>query len=421
MRPALVLALALACSGWAAPRRLAIVYGHNGAVEPRQPLRYAEADAQRMATLFVEAGQVARDDVKLLQGRPLKELFSALDWARREARANPHVLLFVYVSSHATAAEGLLPGAEQVAWKELKRRVTQTNARARVTIVDACEASGLIESAAKEAPAFTIDAEDLLTVQGDAFITSSSSDEPSLEAGQLRGSVFTQHLVAGLRGAADVTQDGKVALDEAYRYAYERTASGESGQHPNWALRLSGYGDIIVTRIRDEGPGVIVPPGVERLVLRNPASRDVLLSAVRPSGQRLLAPAGSWLVELEREGRRKEGRLEVPAQGFGLVDEGQLTALATPPGLLRLATGDAKGCPVQASPPIPKLLELSQRLQGAASIACEQRRLRDLRLVMEDGQVRLTLDLEGRPVVLSRPASNASALLADLEALVKPH
>ena len=422
MRKALSLALILtAAPALAGTKRLAIVFGHNGGQGPRPALRYAEADAARVAKLFAEAGNVAPSNLKLLQGRPVAELFAALDWAKAQVKTDPQTLLFLYVSTHATAEDGLLPGAEQVRWKELKRRITATGAKARVTIIDACQSSGLIETAAREAPTFTIEAEDKLTVQGDAFITSSASHEPSLEAGQLRGSVFTQHLVAALRGAADLSQDGTVSLDEAYRFAYERTASGESGQHPGLAVRLSGYGEIAVTRVREDGPGVVVPPGIERLVIRDPVTRDVLLSAVRPAAQKLLVPSGTWQVELEREGRRKEGRLEVPARGFGLVDEDQLTARASSAQVIRLESGG--GCPsIAVATPVPVLVSLGQTLQPALERLCGSRAVSSATLSREAQQVLLTLTLDDRPVVLRRSTAEQHRLAADLAELsLKQH
>lgn len=421
MRSALWLALILSTPALAGVKRLAIVYGHNSGGGPRAPLRYAEQDASRVAKVFVEAGQIEPGRVRLLRGRPVAELFAALEWARQEAKQDPQTLLFVYVSTHATADDGLLPGSEQVRWKELKRRVAATGAKARVTIVDACQSSGLIETAAKEAPSFTIEAEDRLTVQGDAFITSSASSEPSLEAGQLRGSVFTQHLVAALRGAADVTQDGAVSLDEAYRFAYERTAGGESGQHPGWAMRLSGYGEIVVTRL-GAGPGLLVPPGVERLVLRDPSSRDVVLSAVRPAAERLLVPAGDWLVELEREGRRKEGRVSVPASGFGLVDEGRLTARAVPANIVRLGLSPGTCPAIELATPLPVLEALRQRLQPALQQLCEHRLVSAATLEKGEASVRLVLSIEGEQVALQRPTAEQARLGDDLAALaVKSH
>lgn len=420
MRTTLGLALILAAApAVAGTTRLAIVFGHNGGAGGRAPLRYAETDAARVAKVLLETGRVERPNLKLLQGRPLAELFAALEWAAARAKAEP-VLLVVYLSAHATAQDGLLPGAEQVAWKTLKRRVAATGAKARVTIVDACQSSGIVEAAAKEAPAFTIEAEDRLTVQGDAFITSSAASEPSLEAGQLRGSVFTQHLVAGLRGAADTNQDGAVSLDEAYRFAYERTLAGESGQHPGLAVRLAGYGELTLSQVRDEGPGLLVPTAAERLVVRDPATRDVVLSAVRPVGQRLVLPSGTFLVELEREGQRREGRVEVPSRGFGVVDEGQLTVRAAAgEGLVRLGH-DAQRCPpIEVPTPLPVLRSLADALQPALERLCATRAVRAPVLTREGPGVTLTFELDERAVRLTGPRKSLEAALEELA--VAPH
>ena len=60
----------------------------------------------------------------------------------------------------------------------------------------------------------------------------------------LRGSLFTQALVAALRGAADFSGDRRVSLAEAYAYSYEQTvrAASKGGvvQHPGHDLDLAG-------------------------------------------------------------------------------------------------------------------------------------------------------------------------------------
>lgn len=413
MRAILTIALIVAAPALAT-KRLAIAWGHNGGDTNRPALRYAEADAARMAKVFVETGRVEQRRVKLLQGRPIAELFAALDWARAEAKTEP-TLLFVYLSSHATAAEGLRPGTEHLPWKELKRRITETQAKARVTIVDACQSSGLIDAAAKLVPGFSIEADDLLTVQGDAFITSSAAQEPSLEAGQLRGSVFTQHLIAGLRGAADLSQDGKIALDEAYRYAYERTTEGQSGQHPGWSLRLSGFGDIVMATLRDEGPGLQIPTAAERLIVRDPSTRDVIAAVVRPSAARLALPPGSWTIELEREGRRKEGKVEVAMRGYSVVDEGQLTSRAMPEGLVRLEAGACP--PIEVPEPLPALLTLKKALQPALARVCAAQSVRSIALHRHNAEAVLRLETGSIPLELRRPWSEHQRLVGDLEAV----
>ena len=61
--------------------------------------------------------------------------------------------------------------------------------------------------------------------RGYAFLTltSSSAEETAQESDRLKGSFFTHYLVSGMRGAADVSRDGKVTLNEAYQFAFHET------------------------------------------------------------------------------------------------------------------------------------------------------------------------------------------------------
>jgi uncharacterized caspase-like protein len=60
-------------------------------------------------------------------------------------------------------------------------------------------------------------------MRGYAFLTSSSPDEVAQESDHIGASFFTHYLVSGLRGAADVTGEGKVTLNEAYQFAFNET------------------------------------------------------------------------------------------------------------------------------------------------------------------------------------------------------
>jgi hypothetical protein len=386
----------------AAPVRVAIVYGHNGGDGPRTPLRYAEADAARVAQALTEVGQVNRENLQLLQGQSVAKLLAALDWAKGRVADRDSVLL-VYLSAHADATRGLLPGREQLEWKTLKAAIAATNAKVRVTIVDGCQSSGLLEAGAHVAPTFAIDASESLTVKGDVFITSSASNEPSLEAGQFRGSVFTQHLVAGLRGAADKSGDGRVSLDEAYRFAFERTQEGSSGQHAGFANRLTGYGELQLTSL-ERASGLVLPEGA--VTVRDADSAEPVIS-VRGSA-RLALPPGRYRVEVEQNGAVKEGGAVVTPGAFERVDVSQLGTSAKQARLLRLgATQGPSALDVVLPRPDPVLLDVAARLRALSSTSPRQ----------------LTLERENALVVVSSGAWRASfkpdepqALLAAVEA-----
>lgn len=279
--------------------------------------------------------------MRLLQGRPLAELEAALRWAGERAAGSPEALLIVYLSGHADASAGMLPGGEVLPWTRLKALVAATGAKARVTIVDGCQASGLLEASARPTSTFDIALDERLTVKGDVFITSSAADEPSVEAGQYRGSVFTQHLVAGLRGAADVDGDGDVTVEEAYRYAYLHTTRGQSGQHPGVANRLSGFGSLTLSSLSGAS-GLLVPAGLRRLAVRDAKTREPLVVLYEPSGGRLALAPGAVLLEVDAVDGACEGPLEVRRGRFSSFDVAALRPTQPALGLVRL--GGASPC-----------------------------------------------------------------------------
>jgi len=76
---------------------------------------------------------------------------------------------------------------------------------------------------------------------GKVMITSSKDDEQSVTKSGLANSLFTHHLIEGLKGAADRDGDGAVTVNEAYRYSYKRTTEASGGlQHPQFAGRVVG-------------------------------------------------------------------------------------------------------------------------------------------------------------------------------------
>jgi len=60
-------------------------------------------------------------------------------------------------------------------------------------------------------------------MKGYAFMTSSSASEAAQESSRLKRSFFTHNLISGMRGAADMNQDGRITLNEAYQFAFDGT------------------------------------------------------------------------------------------------------------------------------------------------------------------------------------------------------
>lgn len=361
-----MIALALALELVSAQTRLAIVAGHNEGAEGRKPLRFAQADAARVKRALVEVSSVAESDVKLLEAPTLAQLEAAFAWAKQRAadvHAKPggKALLFVYVSAHGHDGKGLELGREVLEWDKLKGLVRGTQADVKLGIVDACQASGVLKASGRPSDEFALKAEDRLTVEGEAWISSSADNEPSLEAGPWRGSVFTHHLVAGLRGAADRGADKKVTLEELYRYAFERTTSGESGQHPGYAFRLQGYGELEVSDPGKAPATLTLPAGLDAVTVTDRETGDPLAEARKPSSRLLGFGPARVDVRLLRGDKAWGTKLELARGDQVALDESQLERVAaTTAQLVRLS----KCLEVTVPRPDPRLDGLKEKLQG---------------------------------------------------------
>jgi hypothetical protein len=181
-------------------------------------------------------------------------------------------------------------------------------------IVDACRSgAGYRQKGGKPAEEFAIKLTDTLSTTGDAFISSSTEDEASVEAGEISGSVFTHNLVSGLRGAADASGDRQITLTEAYRYAYEQTVNrtallGAGTQHPSYDYRLSGQGELVLTTLLKPSATLVLPAGAERAVLTDVMRDQVVAEVPKGAGQVLALPPGQYGVRLFKEGQGFGGR-----------------------------------------------------------------------------------------------------------------
>jgi len=314
---ALAAALLLPAAAQAAAR-FAVVLGNDVGAAGRPRLYFAEKDAERFRAALVELGDFSADRVALLQGagaRQLREALAATEAKVALARqSGERALLVVYFSGHAGSV-GLELGGEVLAYDELRRLVTASQADARVVILDACESGGLTQvKGAKPAPAvdFALPADD--SARGMAFLTSAAVGEAAQESAALGGSFFTHHLDVGLRGAADADADGLVTLAEAFRYTSARTVAQTAGtqsgpQHPTYEFRMSGRGDVVLTDLRKAEARLVLPadPG-STYFLRGPRGGLAEVPALA-APLALALPAGRWAVERRSPQGRATGEV----------------------------------------------------------------------------------------------------------------
>lgn len=253
IRWGVLLLLLLAALPAAAARRFALVVGSNAGDRSEVILRYAESDAERLASILRDVGGFDPGDVLLLTRTDAESVRRALIGVNARVRdERGEAVLFVYYSGHGDA-ESLHLGGSRLDIRELRDLVAGSPARARVLVIDSCRSGAITRiKGGVQAPAFQI-AFDQSGAEGVAILTSSAAGEDSQESDALGASIFTHYFASALLGAADRDDDGRVTLGESFDYASERTlyasASSAAGpQHPTYRFDLGGRDDLVLTQ-----------------------------------------------------------------------------------------------------------------------------------------------------------------------------
>ena len=314
-------------------QRWVLAVGANDGGAKREILQYAVSDAQNFVQVMETMGGV--DAGVLLSDPHIDDLETALrvlhnrvasaEAARRE--------VIIYYSGHADE-NGLRLGESLFSYARLRNAMDRMEAEVHIAILDAC-ASGAITrlKGGRRQKAFMVDASS--DMRGYAFLTSSSADEAAQESDAIGASFFSHYLVSGLRGAADVTGDGRVTLNEAYHFAFQNTLEGTErtqggAQHPAYDIKMTGTGDVVMTDVRQTSAGLILAEALQgRFFIRN-ANRQLIAELFKPAGRRVelgLEP-GTYRVHMAREVQSATTSVELAMGQRAILDEDHFEIIA---------------------------------------------------------------------------------------------
>ncbi|HJX54378.1 MAG TPA: caspase family protein [Polyangia bacterium] len=314
---------ALAGPAQAETRRFAVVIGANIGDVQEARLRFAEADADKVAHTLRSVGEFPAAQVVQMNGVTADEVRRALIElnARLRQEASDTVLL-VYYSGHADA-DNLHMGGTHLGARELRDILAGSSANSRVLVIDACRSGAVtrVKGGSPTAP-FTVHLGEIPPPAGLAILTSSAEGEDSQESDALAGSFFTHYFNSGLIGAADQNHDGQVTLAEAFSFASEQTyratvATVAGPQHPTFRFDLGGRQDLVLARPRTprQGLGILQFNQAGRYVVHrleasglNPVVAEV---AARTGGAQVALPAGRYEIILRNPEYVLEGTAEV--------------------------------------------------------------------------------------------------------------
>ncbi len=303
-------------------RRFALIVGANNGGRERTVLRYAQRDARTVAAVLEQLGGVDRSDRLLLLEPTPAQVSGALQQLQVRAKAardqGQRTELLFYYSGHSDE-RGLLLAEERVPYREVRDGLVSVGAAVHVGMLDSCSSGALtrVKGGMRRAP-FLLDNSN--AVQGHAFLTSSSADEGAQESDRVGASFFTHYLVSGLRGAADFSGDGRVTLNEAYRFAFDetlaRTEDTSAGpQHAAYDIQLVGTGDLVMTDLRETGAALHIPKGISgRMYLRD-AQGNLVVELNKPAGRmiELALDAQTYQVLLDQDGKLSRATITLKA------------------------------------------------------------------------------------------------------------
>jgi len=315
------------------PHAYAVVIGSNAGGEGQAPLRFAEEDAGRVAEVLRDLGHYAASDVHVLLHPDAAHVAGAIDDLAAKVRANAaggeQSEVVFYYSGHARA-NALTLGSEEIALGTLRERLSALPSTLTIVVLDACQSGAFARvKGAEPAADFSYNSVSRLTQKGLAVMASSTSQELSQESDELKASYFTHHLVTALRGAGDADGDGRVSLDEAYRYAYRRTLASTARtqvgeQHVTLETDLAGQGDVPVTYPAEARAQLEIPGALEaRVLVQHRASSAIVAELQKAAGApvRLALVAGAYEAIVARPASILQCR-------FALLDD-QVTPLDT--------------------------------------------------------------------------------------------
>lgn len=301
-------------------RRFALVVGANNGGKDRTELRYAVSDASSFIKVMYKMGGVMPGDGMIIIEPKRNDFLTAINKFNEKldsAKKHSGRIEFIFYYSGHSDEEGILLSGEKMYYKEIKQYINNVPAEVKIAILDSCSSGAFarLKGGKKHAP-FLIDSS--YNMKGYAFMTSSSSDEASQESDKIKGSFFTHYLVSGLRGAADLSQDGRITLSEAYQFAYNETLTGTektiSGpQHPNYNIQMAGVGDVVMTDIKQSSSIMVISKDISgRLSIRD--RDDNLIVELKKSPGRDIQIGledGDYTILNERDGALYEAKINI--------------------------------------------------------------------------------------------------------------
>jgi hypothetical protein len=222
-------------------------------------LRYPDTDLERFAEAMTSMGGVAARHIVSVRDGSLRDLHKGFEKARALVADIPPSAdkkKFIFYFTGHSDSRGLHFSDGLLTRDEFHKMIASVGADTKVAILDSCYSGALAAKGVKAAGEFSLPKAQFDEPSGAVFLAATSASDQAFEIDEIKGSLFTHHLTAGLYGLADFNQDGLITIEELYQYIYKQVNLNSLAlpdalrQKPEYASSLSGRGALVVSFVR---------------------------------------------------------------------------------------------------------------------------------------------------------------------------
>jgi tetratricopeptide (TPR) repeat protein len=272
---------------------LLVGVGNYDRSEDLKPLASAPKDVVAMQRILQNPDMGGFSEVIPLIDPDQTQLQGAVEALYRDRTREDLVLLFfsghgikdeqgnLYFASRMTekTPRGELIRSSAVPASFVREIMANCRSRRQIVILDCCF-SGAFDPAFQSKDDRSVDLQTQLGAEGRVVLASSSSTQYSFEQPGAELSIYTRYLVEGIEtGAADLDNDGEVAVRELHEYATRKVREAAPNMNPKIiVLKDKGY-EIIVAKAQVTDPKLKYRKSAERYSVRgtiSPAGRSIL-------------------------------------------------------------------------------------------------------------------------------------------------
>lgn len=300
----------------------AVIIGING-YRKAPKLNYAVSDAKNVLGSLRELGFPPENTIAILDQEATKQrIEQVLYGALRKTTPEDRVLVFfaghgITVSLPRGGDEGYLlpidgdphdPALTAIAMEDLRRIARRIPAKHILFAVDACYSGFAITRDIPPARVDSVYLEAMTKEPAVQIITAGRKGEPVLE--EDGHGLFTRRFLQGLRGLADVDQNGVITGQELATWLESRVIrDSQNRQHPQYS-RLDGEGQFVFVVPRGEPqPSSPAQPALEAQLKRLTEEVERLKKERALDDQRRLeAERASLLAEKKRRDDEREAQ-----------------------------------------------------------------------------------------------------------------